>query len=86
MGNPIVIRGGVERASLQVLQSHIYITISIKGNLYIIPSSISEGNLFPENNKVIIKSINHFVAENIKVSLSFVKRICPEKKISYESK
>ena len=59
--------------------------MKIKGNLYIIPSSISEKDHFPETNKVIINSINHFVVENSKISLGFIKHICPEKEICYEN-
>ena len=59
--------------------------MKIKGNLYIIPSSISEKDHFPKTNKVIINSINHFVVESIKISLRFIKRICPEKEIYYEN-
>jgi len=39
----------------------------------------------PEINRDIINSLNHFVVENRKLSLGFIKRICPEKEISYEN-
>ena len=35
--------------------------------------------------KKIINSIDNFVVENIKVSLSFLKRVCPKKKINNEN-
>ena len=59
--------------------------VDIKGNLYIIPSSISDEIFIPTNNLEIINSIDNFIVENIKVSLSFLKKVCPEKKITNEN-
>ena len=34
---------------------------------------------------MIINSIDYFIVENIKVSFSFVKKICPDKILNYEN-
>ena len=41
--------------------------------------------MFPEFNDSIINSIDHFVVENIKVSIDFIKKTYPQKEINYDN-
>ena len=41
--------------------------------------------MFPEFNDSIINSIDHFVVENIKVSIAFIKKTYPQKEINYDN-
>ncbi len=54
------------------------------GKLYLIPTFIGDEILeksFPEFNKQVIHSIEHFIVEEERTCRRFIKKVCPEKKI-----
>lgn len=58
--------------------------MSKKGKIYLIPSALSETeiyNSFPEFNSTIINDLKHFIVENTKTSRRFIRKVLPDKNI-----
>lgn len=58
--------------------------MSIKGTLYLFPSTLGDNNLqrvIPNLNHEILQGINCFIVENIKSARRFIRKSCPDKSI-----
>ncbi len=58
--------------------------MSKKGKIHLIPSALSETeiyNTFPEFNTTVINQLKYFIVENVKTSRRFIRKALPDKNI-----